>query len=106
MVRVDDALVRQMIATIVEVADPEREIHSGSRRRGEADVAAAVDPVVVEAEPDSGAEWARLRRAPANFHVPKDVLVNGIDEVSRRRGSPNHVPARALREGRVFYPRP
>ncbi|MDE0524646.1 MAG: nucleotidyltransferase domain-containing protein [Boseongicola sp.] len=110
MVRVDDALLRQMTATIVEVADPEQVILFGSRCRGDAEADSDVDLVVVEAEPfgtgrDRGAEEARLWRALAKFHVPKDILVYSADEANRWRGSLNHVLARALREGRVLYER-
>lgn len=70
-----------------------------------------MDLVVVESETfgtgrDRGAEEARLWRALAKFHVPKDILVYSADEANRWRGSPNHVLARALREGRVLYERP
>ena len=111
MVQVDDALLRQMTATIVEAADPEQVILFGSRARGDADAGSDVDLVVVEAEPfgpgrDCGAEETRIWRALAKFHVPKDILVYSQDEADRWRGSCNHVLARALREGRVLYERP
>ena len=111
MAQVDDALLQQMTATIVEAADPEQVILFGSRARGEAWADSDVDLVVVEAEPfgpdrDRGAEETRIWRALAKFHVPKDILVYSLDEVDRWRGSRNHVLARALREGRVLYERP
>lgn len=49
---------------------------------------------------------ARLWRVLAPFNVAKDILVYSSDEVERWRGSPNHVLARALREGQVLYERP
>ena len=111
MTRIDDALLRQMTAAIVEVADPERVILFGSRARGDADPDSDIDLVILEAEPfgpdrDRGAEETRLWRALAKFHVPKDILVYSLDEAERWRGSLNHVLARALREGRVLYERP
>ena len=111
MARVDDALLRQMTATIVEVADPEQVILFGSRCRSDANADSDVDLMIDEAEPfgtgrDRCAEEARLWRALAEFHVPKDILVYSTDEADRWRGSLNHVLARALREGRVLYERP
>lgn len=83
----------------------------GSRARGDARADSNVDLVVVEAEPfgpdrDRGAEETRLRRALAEFHAPKDILVYSLDEADRWRSSLNHVLARALREGEVLYERP
>ena len=111
MAQVDDALLRQMTAIIVEEVDPEQVILFGSRARGDAEADSDVDLVVVEAEPfgpggDRGAEETRLWRALARFHVSKDILVYSSDEADRWCGSLNHVLARALREGRVLYERP
>ena len=111
MMRVDELLLQQMTASIVEVADPEQVILFGSHARGDAGTDSDSDLVVVEAEPfgpgrDRGAEETRLWRALAKFHVPKDVLVYSRDEVDHWRHSLNHVLARALREGKVLYERP
>ncbi len=110
MAQVDDDLLRQMTATIVEVADPEQVIHFGSRACGNAGAGSDVDLVVAEAKSfgpgrDRGAEETRIWRALAKFHVPKDIPVCSLDEVHHWRGSRNHVLARALREGRVLYER-
>lgn len=110
MAQVDDDLLRQMTATIVEVADPEQVIPFGSRACGNAGAESDVDLVVAEAKSfgpgrDRGAEETRIWRALAKFHVPKDILVYSLDEVDHWRGSRNHVLARALREGRVLHER-
>ena len=60
MTQVDDALLRQMVKTIVDEVDPEQVILFGSRARGDAAADSDVDFVVVEAapfgkEPRSGA---------------------------------------------------
>lgn len=107
MTQVDDSLIDRMAQVIVEVADPEQVILFGSRARGDADV----DLIVVESMPfgadrDRGAEEARLWRALAQFHVPKDILVFSRAEADYWRDSLNHVLARALREGKILYARP
>ena len=99
------------MAAIVEAADPEQAILFGSRARGYAEADSDIDLVIVEAKPfgpgrNCGEEEARIWRALAKFHVPKDILVYSLDEVARRRGSRNHVLARALRGGKVLYERP
>ena len=110
MTRVDDALIDRMAKVIVEMADPEQVILFGSRARGDAEADSDVDLIVVESMPfgagrDRGAEEARLWRALAQFHVPKDILVFRRAEVDHWRDSLNHVLARALREGKVLYER-
>ena len=111
MTRVDDALLRRMVATIVNEVDPEQVILFGSHARGDAGADSDVDLIVVESTPfgegrDRGAEETRLWRALAEFHVPKDILVYSRDEVDYWCDSLNHVLARALREGKVLYERP
>ncbi|MCY3825096.1 MAG: nucleotidyltransferase domain-containing protein [Nitrospinae bacterium] len=110
MTRVDDALLRRMVETIVDEVDPEQVILFGSRARGEAAADSDVDFVVVEAAPfgdgrDRRAETTRLWRALAGFDISKDILLFSFDEVEYWRDSLNHVLARALREGEVLYER-
>ena len=57
-------------------------------------------------------EWERPARRGdpivaglGGFGVSKDILVFSREEVEYWRDSLNHVLARALREGRVFYER-
>ena len=111
MTRVDEALLRRMVAAIVDEVDPEQVILFGSRARGDGGMHSDVDLIVVEAAPfgedrSRDAEETRLWRALARFHVPKDLLVYSRDEVEYWRDSLNHVLARALREGKVLYERP
>ena len=111
MTRVDDALLRRMVETIVDETDPEQVILFGSRARGDAEADSDVDLIVVASDPfgdgrDRRMEAARLWRALAGFGVPKDILVFSRDEADYWRDSLNHVLARALREGEVLYERP
>ena len=111
MTRVDDALLRRMVKTIVDEVDPEQVILFGSCARGDAAADSDVDFVVVEAAPfgdgrDRRSEATRLWRALAGFGISKDILVYSRDEVEYWRDSLNHVLARALREGEVLYERP
>ena len=108
--RVDSALLQRMAAAIVAKVDPEQVILFGSHARGDAEADSDIDLLVIEAEPfgpgrDRRAEAVRLWRALAEFRVPKDILVYSSDEVEYWRDSPNHVLARALREGKVLYER-
>ena len=107
----NDPLLRQMTAAIIEEVDPQQVILFGSHARGDAKPDSDVDLLVVESEPfgpdrDRRAEETRLWRSLAKFHVAKDILVYSREEAERWRGSLNHVLARALREGKVLYERP
>ena len=107
---VTDAVIAEMVATLVKEADPEQVILFGSRGRGDARTDSDVDLIVVEAEPfgpgrDRVKEMARLYKALAGFLVPADILVYSREDVEYWRDSLNHVLARALREGRVVYER-
>ena len=111
MTQVDHALLERMVQAIVDEVDPEQVILFGSRARGDAGAGSDVDLIVVESGPfgesrDRDVEEARLWRALASFHVPKDILVYSRDEVEYWRDSLNHVLARALREGSTLYERP
>ena len=108
---VTDAVIAEMVETLVIEADPEQVILFGSRGRGDARTDSDVDLIVVEAEPfgpgrDRVKEMARLYKALAGFLVPADILVYSREDVEYWRDSLNHVLARALREGRVVYERP
>ena len=110
MTQVTDTLIDGMVQAIVDEVDPEQVILFGSRGRGDERKDSDVDLVVVEAEPfgpkrSRHKEMVRLYHAVAGFPVAADVLVYSRDDVDFWRDSPNHVLARALREGRVLYER-
>ena len=106
-----DALLDRMVRAIVDEVDPVQIILFGSRARGDAKAGSDFDFIVVEAGPfgdgrSRHAEEVRLYRALAGCGASTDVLVYSRDEVEYWRDSPNHVLARALREGKVLYERP
>ena len=111
MIQVTDEVLDQMVRAIVEEVDPEQVILFGSRARGDAGEESDVDLVVVETEPfgktrSRRLEAARIYEALADFDTLTDVLLYSRDEVEYWRHSPNHVLARALREGMVLHDRP
>ena len=111
MTQVTDALLEEMVRTIVDETDPEQVILFGSHARGTADDDSDVDLLVIKSESfENGelrySEGIRLYNALSHFNVPKDILVYSRERVEYWRDSLNHVVARALREGRVLYGRP
>jgi predicted nucleotidyltransferase len=101
-------LLRRMVDIIVREADPDAIILFGSRARGDARPGSDIDLLVIEREPFGPGrsrikEAARLYRALGDLPASKDLLLYSRDEVAGRRSTPNHVVARAYREGRLLY---
>ena len=111
MMHITEALIARMVRVIVAEVDPEQVMLFGSRARGEARADSDVDLIVVEAEPfgpgrSRRKELTRVSLALFDFEIPVDVLLYSSDEIDYWRNSPNHVIARALREGKLLYERP
>ncbi|MDQ6958808.1 MAG: nucleotidyltransferase domain-containing protein [Mariprofundaceae bacterium] len=107
----DEALLRQMVETIVREVSPETIILFGSRARGDARPDSDVDLLVVETDPFSPRrsrrkEAARLYMALRKLAISKDILLYSRDEFDHWKHSLNHVVGRAHREGRVLHGRP
>ncbi|QOJ24660.1 MAG: nucleotidyltransferase domain-containing protein [Gammaproteobacteria bacterium] len=107
----EEALLRQMVDTIVREASPETIILFGSRARGDARPDSDVDLLIVETEPFSPQrsrrkEAARLYIALKGLEISKDLLLYSRDEFEHWRSSTNHVVGRAVREGKVLHGRP
>jgi uncharacterized protein len=107
---VSNDMLRQMTRVIVDEVEPERIILFGSHARGDAGPDSDVDLLVIEQEPfgkmrSRRREAALLWRVLARFPVSKDILVYSQKEAAEWKGSPGHVVAQALREGRVLYER-
>ena len=107
----DDALLGQMVETIVREASPEAIILFGSRARGDARTDSDFDLLVVETEPFSPRrsrrkEAARLYMALRNLAISKDILLYSREEFDQWKKSISHVAGRAYHEGRVLHGRP
>lgn len=107
----EEALLQQMVDTIVREASPETIILFGSRARGDARPDSDVDLLIVETEPFSPQrsrrkEAARLYIALKGLEISKDLLLYSRDEFEHWRNSTNHVVGRAVREGKVLHGRP
>ena len=104
----EDNLLGRMVEVIVREVDPDAVILFGSRARGDAGPDSDVDLLVID-KGDFSMQRSRrlvagwLYRKLAGFGVAKDLVLYSKDEVSRFAGSPNHLVARALREGRWLY---
>lgn len=104
----EEALLQQMVQTIINEVAPETIILFGSRARGDARSDSDVDLLVVETEPFSPQrsrrkEAARLYMALRKLGVSKDILLSSREEFERWKDSLNHVVGRAHREGRVLH---
>ena len=102
--------LRRIVDTIVNEVDPVRIVLFGSQARGDADDTSDVDLLIVVDEPfQNGRErvdmMTHLWRVLSDIQGPKDLLVYSLEEIEKWREAPNHVIARALREGEVLYER-
>ncbi|MHB8915004.1 MAG: nucleotidyltransferase domain-containing protein [Thiobacillus sp.] len=107
----EEALLQQMVNTIVREVSPETIILFGSRTRSNARLDSDVDLLVVETEPFSPQrsrrkEAARLYMTLRGLAISKDLLLYSLEEFYHWENSLNHVVGRAYREGRVLHGRP
>ena len=107
----EEALLQQMVDTIVREVSPEAIILFGSRARGDARTDSDVDLLIVETAPFSPQrsrrkEAARLYIALKGLNISKDILLYSRDEFEQWKNSANHVIGRAIREGKVLHGRP
>lgn len=107
----EEALLHQMVETIVREVSPEAIILFGSRARGDARADSDVDLLIVETEPFSPQrsrrkEAARLYMALRGLAISKDILLYSRDEFEHWKNSMNHVVGRAFREGKILHGRP
>lgn len=110
MDKIDDQMLKDMAQTIAQEVNPECIILFGSYARGDARQDSDVDLLVIEREPFGASrsrrrEAARLWRALARFPVSKDIVLYSQGEVEHWRNSPNHLIARAMREGKILHAR-
>ena len=105
---ITEEMLRDMASVIARQVSPEAIILFGSRATGRVDADSDIDLIVVESRPygpgnDRRQKATLLWKALAKYPISKDILVYSKDEVDRWRDSPNHVIAKALKEGRFLY---
>ena len=85
---------------------PLRIVLFGSHARDDADPRSDVDLLVVVPQvADKRRAAIEIRRALAEFPVPKDIIVTTPEEIERRGDHVGTVLRPALREGKVLYER-
>lgn len=104
MQKLSQKILDQIVAKIVDVAQPEKIILFGSYARGDANEDSDFDLLIIEREVTARrTESVRIRRALRSFRVPVDILVYSMDEVKCYGNIMGTVLYPALREGRVIY---
>ena len=96
--------IMAMVDHIVRQFNPLRIILFGSCARGEANPTSDVDLLIVLPRVSNKRLAAvEIRRALANFPMPKDIVVTTPEEIERRGGLVGDILRPALREGKVLY---
>ena len=96
-------LLKEIIARIVRVAQPERIILFGSCARGTRTAGSDVDLLVVKSTPHRRKLAIAIYRELAGVGCPVDVIVVTPEDVEKYRKVPYLVIEPALREGKVIY---
>ncbi|MCK5661181.1 MAG: nucleotidyltransferase domain-containing protein [Methanosarcinales archaeon] len=97
-------ILDQIVAQIVDVAQPEEIILFGAYARGDANEDSDFDLLIIEREVTARRkESVRIRRALRPLRVPVDILVYSRDEVKRYGNIMGTALYPALREGKVIY---
>ncbi len=103
-VKIDQAVLAKVIERLVAAADPDRIIVFGSRVRGSARADSDLDLLLITSGPASVRELeVRAYASLRGLGIPADILCYTPDLVAKWSATPNHVVARALREGRLLY---
>jgi len=101
---VDEALVKEIVQRIVEIAHPEKVVLFGSCARGAAGQGSDIDLLVIaESEEPRYRRAAPLYRALADVMAPLDIVVYTPAEARDWSQVPEAFVTTALREGRVLY---
>src|SRR5438045_9341941 len=102
--RVNDALLQEIVARIVRVAQPDKIILFGSRARGDARQDSDIDLLVIA--PSSKARYRRavpLYGALSDIIISMDIMVYSPEEVEEWSEVQQAFVTTAVREGQVIY---
>ena len=101
-----EPLLEQIVARIVEQAQPEKVILFGSRARGDARSSSDFDILVIkESDEPRARREVPLYRALAGLWADVDIIVYTPEEVWEWSAVPQAFVTTAVREGRILYER-
>ena len=103
-VNLDQVVMDQVIQRLIAAADPEKIILFGSRARGSARPDSDLDLLLITKVPGPSRELeVRAYASLRGLAVPVDILCYTPEQVEQWSAAPNHVIARAVREGQLLY---
>jgi len=101
---VSGELITEIVARVVEAANPTRVILFGSHARGDADPDSDIELLIIVKETDSRRELAiKTRTALREVRRPFDIIIAEEGDVKFYGDTPGTVIYPALREGVVIY---
>ena len=104
--KIDEALLKEIVRRILEVAQPDKIILFGSYARGEAKEGSDIDILVIQSSDLPRYKRSTpLRLALRGLFPSKDIVVYTPEEVEEWKSASTSFIASVLREGRVLYER-
>ena len=100
---IEERIIREAANRLWRAAPGSRVILFGSYARGDADERSDVDFLVIEPEvADRFSEMVRLREALCPLPIAADVIVESAERFDYWKDTPNTLPYRVMKEGRVY----
>jgi uncharacterized protein len=100
----NNAVIKQITSSVLEVSDPEKIIMFGSYAREEADEYSDIDLLVIEQGTiDRGKEMIKIRNSIGDIGVGVDVVVYSEAYVKEWKDVRCSLIYQALKEGKVLY---
>ncbi len=102
--KIDQALIEQIVDRILSVAQPEKIILFGSAATGDMTGASDIDLLIVERDiTGQRQEYVRIRKALWDIEYPFDILFISSDWFEQSKETVGGVAHPANKHGRVIY---
>ena len=104
--KIDTALIHEIIRRILTVTNPVKIFLFGSAARGQMTSDSDIDLMVIEENPDtSGKEQFNIRKSLRGLGHPFDIVIMSRNYYEQRKDTVGRLAYPVSREGKVIYER-